>query len=114
MDFGHFDVDAYLQLLLDNPNVPTAPVAPMASTSPMAAVLSATPPLTAPEILELDWLPHDAIETTGLNHGGDLCHQDNDLRDYYEETAPEILELDWLPHDAIETTGLNHGGDLCH
>ncbi|OBT92522.1 hypothetical protein VE01_09451 [Pseudogymnoascus verrucosus] len=29
MDFGHFDVDAYLQLPLENANMPTAPVAPM-------------------------------------------------------------------------------------
>ncbi|KFZ09476.1 hypothetical protein V501_05560 [Pseudogymnoascus sp. VKM F-4519 (FW-2642)] len=119
MDFGHFDVDAYLQLPLDNANMPTAPVAPMVPTSPMAAVLPATPPSvvtlyddlydygeTAPEISELDWLAHDAIEPTGLNQGDDLYHQDDDLY-HYGETALEIPELDWLVHDAIEPTGLN-------
>jgi hypothetical protein len=124
MDFGHFDVDAYLQLPLDNANVPTAPVAPMVPTSPMAAVLPATSPsvdilydglygATTPDIPELDWLPHDAIEPIGLNQGDDLYYGDDDLY-HYRETAPEIPELDWLAHDAIEPTGLNQGDDLYH
>ncbi|OBT84790.1 hypothetical protein VE02_06912 [Pseudogymnoascus sp. 03VT05] len=119
MDFGHFDVDAYLQLPLDNANMPTAPVAPMVPTSPMAAVLPTTPPSvdtlyddfydyreTAPEISELDWLAHNAIKPTGLNQGDNLYD--------YGETALEIPELDWLPHDAIEPTGLNQGDNLHH
>ncbi|OBT86817.1 hypothetical protein VE02_03934 [Pseudogymnoascus sp. 03VT05] len=127
MDFGHFDVDAYLQLQLDNANVPTAPVALMVPTSPMAAVLPATSPsvdtlyddlndyygATTPDIPELDWLPHDAIELIGLNQGDDLYHPDDDLH-HYGETAPEIPEPDWLPHDAIEPIGLNQGDDLYH
>lgn len=142
MDFGDFDVDAYLQLPLNTPNVPTSPVTPMVPISPTAAVLH--PASNSVDILYDDFCQGDDLNQGYLYQDDDLgnlyqdddlyqgnlyqgefyqedlyqgdlyqddslYHQDDDLQiDYYGETAPEMSELDWLPQNAIELTGLNH------
>jgi len=64
MDFGDFDVDAYLQLSLNTPNVPMAPVTPMAPISHTSDVLY--PTSTSVDILYNDLNGDDLNEDNGL------------------------------------------------
>ena len=95
MDFDDFDVDAYLQLPLDVPIVPTAPVAPMVPIASMAPMVAVPPvALTAPATFILTDLSYDDL-------------YQGQFSDYYEATATGFAELDWLPPDIIEPTGLD-------
>lgn len=67
MDFGNFDVDAYLQLSLNTPNMPTAPVTPMVPTSPTSNVLH--PTSTSVDILYNDLDDDDLNQDNGLYQG---------------------------------------------